>query len=645
MMAPSTCASDSDHRCRTLIAALFLAIMQASAAATPAASTVISGRPCVPDITLASMFGSEAVLQRAPATPVIHGTAPLGAVLDVAVAGHVVRRVAADQSGAWTATLPAHPEGWGVPLTVTAASAEAATLSCSVETRVNFGETVLCSGQSNMGMPVVPTSPCCFDPPPRNRTCKCFAAQNGTAEVAAAGRYTGKIVVASVQGLAHNGTYCPYPWTNHSCVSQPEWNAVVPGKRGTIAKFSAICWYTGVALFESLRGQVPVGLISGAVGGSPIEFWLPPGHVNNTGHCGIDAPPCDHGGPHEYRDSDFWSQLIRPFAPYTIGSVVWDQGERDAHCLPQIDKTDVPENHVARYACLLRSLVTSWRAAFDDAHPFQFLAIQLPGYLGDCGTYEQCRASVFPMRLQQQAGLVGLDSDAAMASVTPTYDLSCPPGVDFSTRTDLCPFGSVHNVFKRPIGFRVASQIIQGIRRRQTPVYEAAPTVQAEAGGGLKRRSQWPGPRLVRVNASSPSPDGMVMVMVTYDVPLAQIPTLNCVACCSQGPVGDFDASVDGVTWLNGSRPVFSANRHALLFKVAVPRAGPIVSDVRVAEVRYTANQPYPQCAIYAAMGGEEQPALRGNDPGGIPAMPFHVVLTSASDWVLVEAVPQLSEA
>eukprot|EP01047_Picozoa_sp_COSAG01_P052345 COSAG01_NODE_5497_length_4224_cov_7.503273_1_plen_40_part_10 len=40
MMAPSTCVSDSDHRCRTLIAALFLAIMQASAAATPAASTV-----------------------------------------------------------------------------------------------------------------------------------------------------------------------------------------------------------------------------------------------------------------------------------------------------------------------------------------------------------------------------------------------------------------------------------------------------------------------------------------------------------------------------------------------------------------------------------------------------------------------------
>jgi hypothetical protein len=191
---------------------------------------------------------------------------------------------------------------------------------------VSFGETIVCSGQSNMGMPVANTDACCLQPPAtRPNTCHCFAADNGTAEIAAAGRYTGKIQLASCQGRMPNGTYCPYPWTNRSCVSSPEWNLATPGTRGTVAKsFSALCWYTGVALFERLGGRVTVGLLAGAVGGSPIEFWLPSGHVNNS-VCGVDAPPCDAGGRNNYTDSEFFQQLIFPFMPYTVGTVVWDQ--------------------------------------------------------------------------------------------------------------------------------------------------------------------------------------------------------------------------------------------------------------------------------------------------------------------------------
>ena len=570
---------------------------------------------CVHDIRLASMFRSgQAVLQRAPATPIVYGTAVPNKNLEITVAGHR-QHVTADASGAWTVKLRAHPAGWNVPLTVKPAAGSS---SCFVATSVSFGETILCAGQSNMGMPVVATSACCSQPAPRPHTCHCFQAQNGTAEVAAAGRYTGKIVIASVGEASgpHNGTYCPYPWTNRSCVSQPEWNAVLPGHTGTIAKFSAICWYTGIALFEALGETVPIGLIAGAVGGSPIEFWLPPGHVNDTAHCGLDAPPCDNN--QKYRDSDFWDQLIKPFAPYTIGTAVWDQGERDVHCLPQPDHSTVPENHVARYGCMLRELVSSWRAAFDAAHDFGFLAVQLPGYLGDCGTFDECRASVFPMRLQQQTGLIGLDSNAAMASTTPTYDLSCPPGVDFSTKTAICPFGTVHNVFKRPIGARIAAQIIAGIDRRPHG---------AEQGGAS--RQQWPGPALTSVTASG-AVDNTVTVNVTYAVPLIQAPTLNCVACCTKGTVGDFDVSFDhGATWVNGTRPTIGVDGRTLQFTVTPARNATMVR-VQVTHVRYTANQPFPQCAIYAAVASEHH-EQGGN---GIPAMPFEVALTHQGVWL-----------
>jgi hypothetical protein len=302
--------------------------------------------PC-DQLGFASMFRSQAILQRGPATPSVYGSAPPHTALKVVLLGHT-QQVLSDAAGQWSTSLPATPAQWHVPLAVHLANS---TTACSVAVTVSFGETVLCSGQSNMGMPVVATAPCCQIPPAQRPPgpCHCFQATNGTAEVAAAARYAGKVFLAGVSGFQteHNGTYCPYPWTNSSCVSQPEWNAVVPGMAGTVAKFSAICWYAGTALYDSLGGDVPVGLIAGAVGGSPIEFWLPPGRVNSTAHCGVDTPPCDSGGAKGYRDSDFYNQLISPFAPYTIGSTVWDQGERDVHCLPQTGGGPGPENHTA----------------------------------------------------------------------------------------------------------------------------------------------------------------------------------------------------------------------------------------------------------------------------------------------------------
>ena len=51
------------------------------------------------------------------------------------------------------------------------------------------------------------------------------------------------------------------------CVAEPEWNDVVPGENGTVAGFSAPCWYTGKAMFDRLSGRSPIGLIRAAVGG------------------------------------------------------------------------------------------------------------------------------------------------------------------------------------------------------------------------------------------------------------------------------------------------------------------------------------------------------------------------------------------
>jgi hypothetical protein len=77
-----------------------------------------------------------------------------------------------------------------------------------------------------------------------------------------------------------------------------------------------------------------------------VTSGLPKGHVNNS-VCGIDQPACDKGGAQNYTDSEFFERLISFFQPYTLGAVVWDQAERDVHCLPN-PAPDAPENETDR---------------------------------------------------------------------------------------------------------------------------------------------------------------------------------------------------------------------------------------------------------------------------------------------------------
>ena len=82
--------------------------------------------------------------------------------------------------------------------------------------------------------------------------------------------------------------------------------------------------------------------------------------------------------------------------------------------------------------------------------------------------------------------------------------------------------------------------------------------------------------------------------------PLALRGTQYCAACCGGG-VGDFDATADGSVWAN-STAVQQLSGGAVVFTVGLPQ--------KPMAVRYTANQPFPQCAV---VGGE----------AGLPALPF----------------------
>jgi hypothetical protein len=210
------------------------------------------------------MFMNGAVLQQdAPTT--VWGRGDAGQRIELALDGTPAAHAVVDASGRWELVIPPQPTSWARTLAVSDGSAA----DSSVSTVVKFGAVVLCSGQSNMGMPVAHWNPCCDLPPsardPEKR-CTCFAADNGTAESAAAGRYTGKISLASLQTpfpkpAGWRGDNCKYPWTNASCVSHPTWNDALPGPNGTVHGFSAVCWYVRYLTYPSclscLRWKLP----------------------------------------------------------------------------------------------------------------------------------------------------------------------------------------------------------------------------------------------------------------------------------------------------------------------------------------------------------------------------------------------------
>lgn len=417
-----------------------------------------------------------------------------------------------------------------------------------------------------MDMPVachLPNRTACFYPK------LAFHADNGTAECAAAGRYTGKIWMMK----AVNSKY------NHA----PAWQTATTTMQYSSypAAFSAVCWYTGKSLFEQLGGSTPVGLLQTSVGGSPIEYWLPPeAHAphstENANACERDVPQCDN----QYNDSFFFTDIVEQLTPYTLGSLVWDQAERDVKCPVA----------TSAYACMQRLLIQTWRAAFKSPRA-PFVAVQLPGYTGalnnGTGTYPGGVSAemVFDMRLQQAAGTHSISN----ASYVATYDLSVPTS----------PYGSVHNVEKGPIGVRIATQLIAALRG--VPVLEGPRATSAQAS-------------LCKSVAEGVKMWSTFTVTVAFEggtAPFSAQGTKNCTSCCQGKHTLDFDVAA-GDVWINATGGTVDPQTGAVQFDVEVP------SGEKPTIVRYTAASIFPQCALKSAEG--------------LPALPFALPISLVSD-------------
>ena len=209
------------------------------------------------------LFADNMVLPRDVAAPVWGWCAP-GARVVVSLANQSVTGTA-DEQGRWLVKMGPFPAGG--PYTLTVTGPQSATYS-----NVLVGDVWLCSGQSNMGLPV------------KN-------SERGEAEAAAAD-------FPQIRLFAIQARPAGEP---RSTFQEPvQWQAAGPA---TVSNFSAVAFYFGRHLHQNLK--IPIGLIHASAGATTVEAW--------SSAAALLAIP---GGERDLAGLAEWKELLIEWARY-----------------------------------------------------------------------------------------------------------------------------------------------------------------------------------------------------------------------------------------------------------------------------------------------------------------------------------------
>ena len=205
---------------------------------------------------------------------------------------------------------------------------------------IYLGEVWLCSGQSNMEMPV-----------------KGFMGQpvEGSTETIANATPTVPIRMFTV-GRTPSKTPqedCSGNWT--------------PNTPEAAANFSATAYFFGLQLHRSLH--VPIGLINSSWGGSSIQAWMTPEALRpypeiSQKHL-TDQTKVKH--PH-LSAAMLYNGMIHPIKEFAFKGVIWYQGESN-------------RENPTQYEALFQDFVKDWRTQFkNDALPLYYVQIAPHAY-------------------------------------------------------------------------------------------------------------------------------------------------------------------------------------------------------------------------------------------------------------------------
>lgn len=222
-----------------------------------------------------------------------------------------------------------------------------------------FGEVWLCSGQSNMEMPMRG-----FEGQPILESAMAIATGTNT-----------KLRLFTVE---KKGNKTPLKDVD----KYRGWQAASPE---SVKNFSAVAYFYGQQLQQIL--DVPVGMIHTSWGGSRIEAWISNDVMSTFKTVNLDA--VDISKNTNQIPTVLFNAMINPLIPYTIKGVLWYQGESN-------------RNETEDYKKLFPAMVKNWRTLWNVGDfPFYYVQIA-PYFYNNEDAFQEVDNSAFMREAQLQ---------------------------------------------------------------------------------------------------------------------------------------------------------------------------------------------------------------------------------------------------
>ncbi|MEA4935807.1 MAG: sialate O-acetylesterase [Paludibacter sp.] len=283
------------------------------------------------EIKLPAFFSSEMVLQQ-QTTAKIWGKADANKKVTLFTSWNLkTYKTTADSNGNWNLSFTTTKAGG--PYTMVISDGKALTLS-----NILLGEVWLCSGQSNMEMPVkgFPGQP----------------TEGSNMDILRSSNSQIRLFTVKKEAKIDPQTDVTGRWEETMPIS--------------VRDFSATAYYFGRLLQETLK--VPVGLVASSWGGSSIEAWMTKEMLANFPEAVIPKTNEDIKTPNQ-TPTVLYQAMIHPLVGMPIKGVIWYQGESN-------------RNRYQSYAPMFKSMTEGWRKAWNqkDTIPFYFCQIAPFGY-------------------------------------------------------------------------------------------------------------------------------------------------------------------------------------------------------------------------------------------------------------------------
>jgi sialate O-acetylesterase len=442
-----------------LTSSLLLLLLPALALAAPA--------------RLSNVFSRGAVLQSSPIPSGASATVLFG-FADEGVS--VTLLPTAPITSANITSSPAGADGvWRIPLPPAAPSLTPITLTFAASDDsppfslpdVLVGHVLLCSGQSNMGLPLS----------------SLWNASDVVAAATAPGLY-GSLRLFQAPGSTSSPTHLlEFTAEGLSPWQPPLVNNSLANNR-TLLGFSASCYIMGATLADSLNHSVAIGLIESARGGTSILTWQSAASVYTCGDLPSDG----------WNASELYNSNINPLTvgPLALAGAVYYQGEEDCGLGPSNTFW-----RSAWYSCSLQSLISDWRGQLQQPS-LPVVIQQLHAWIHDVNTTGESPGD-FGLALLRRVQAKAVDT-VPFTALSVAFDGGDPTDVSGGpTDPAYSPGGTVHPRCKYIPGRRqaLAMQRLLEQAAAATAREEEGEVVVADGEEGIRGRPAAPGPLLL----------------------------------------------------------------------------------------------------------------------------------------------------